>query len=323
MQSKPDLKGPLILSFGQKAGPSIDVTIVGHPDGVLVKKKHYWLYSSIPCGKSTTIQRDLIDKFNAAWLRNPKNANIPASTQFIVLDDATPRHCIPYGQLRGLAGGFADHSCLETRRFPGAFIPRKDAQFIILSRKSPYEVYADKRMGRMEYMSTLSIEARFHIINLDGNRLDDRIRFADPKALSQDEFDEALFKILYDRLEHANKSGCLRQHDVRDSLARAYNLYVRRHEIIACHELFLDHLRDLLHKDDYPVYEAVHKKYMKQKGYAKVGNRVETIVRVPVMQRPTKPEHAPVEPVKMEPAKMEPVPMEPANLEPAPQEPAQ
>jgi hypothetical protein len=296
-KSRPDLKGPCVLTFdryinGRREGPSVDVTIVGRPSNFRIKQKHYWIYSSPAYDKSTTVGFDLVEKFSAAFIPDPENAvNVPTTAQLLILDEASSNRRIPIGQLRGLTGGFASTSYLNRRAYGQSFIPREDAQFIILSRHSPYEVYAEKKTGRMSYMNTLSIESRFNVIRLDGRNMDEKIRFADVKALTKYEFNEALYQVLYDANRKLNQHGMLRKVHIRNALARCYSLYMDRFSkdgnVILSTDTFLVYMQSLLHEGDLPVYEQVHRDYARCTGYRSNKMRVdETMVRVPVMQRP-------------------------------------
>jgi hypothetical protein len=295
-KSKPDLEGPHVLTFGryvngQREGPPIPVTIFGRPGDLLTKCKHYWIYSSPGHGKSTTARLDLVDKFSAAFVPHAQNAvNVPATAHLLILDEVGPDNRIPITQLKGLSGGNAATSFLNRKSYGQSYVPREDAQFIILGNHSPYEVYANKKKGRMDGMDLQAIEERFHIVRLDGSNADERAKFADVKALTTYEFHEALYKVLYDKNRFLNEQGMLTKFELRDALDESYRMYLDRFahsEQNLNTRTFLLYLRSLLHESDVRVYEQVHRDYANTKAY--VYNTVavgETIVRVPVMQRP-------------------------------------
>lgn len=293
---KPDLDGPLILTFakhvdGKRVGEPIPITIVGRPNDVTTKRKHYWIYSSLGYGKSTTVRVELRDKFNAVSLPDPRNAfNIPSTAQFLVLDDSSR---IPMSQLKRLTGGNAAAGYLHRKSYHRRYVPRADVQFVILNSHSPYEVYA-KKGKRMDAADMQVFDECFHVIRLDGSNADEKLTFTVPsdlikrtKALSRYEFREAMYKILYDKIRFLNEMGVLTCVSVRDVLAESYRLYLDRFEHkkrVLSTDTFLLYLRSLLHEGDVAVYEGVHTKYARVKGYttAKEG----TTVIVPVMRRP-------------------------------------
>jgi hypothetical protein len=206
------------------------------------------------------------------------------------LDEVGPTNCIPIAQLKGLAGGDASTSFLNRKSYGQSFVPRKDAQFIILSNHSPYEVYADKKKGRMDCTDMQAIEERFHVIRLDGPNTEERARFADVKVLTKYEFHEAMYEVLYDKNRFLNKHGMLTKGELRDALTESYRMYLDRHahrKKSLNTRAFLLYMRSLLHEDDLPIYEQVHQDYAVTKCYTDNAGAVgETIVRVPVMQRP-------------------------------------
>jgi hypothetical protein len=243
---------------------------------------------------------ELVDKFSAAFVPHAQNAvNVPATAQLLILDEVGPTNCIPIAQLKGLAGGNASTSFLNRKSYGQSFVPRNDAQFIMLSNHSPYEVYADKKKGRMDYTDMQAIEERFHVIRLDGCNAEERARFADVKALSKYEFHEAMYGVLYDKNRFLNKHGMLTKGELRDALAESYRMYLDRYAHGRKNlntRTFLLYLRSILHKDDLPIYEQVHRDYAVTKRY--VSNTVavgETIISVPVMERPDTHMVAPVE----------------------------
>jgi hypothetical protein len=97
---------------------------------------------------------------------------------------------------------------------------------------------------------------------------------------------------------------------IRDALAKCYNMYLDRFSengrVTFCTDTFLIYLESLLHEDDLPIYEQVHRDYSRITCYGKNTMAVdETMVRVPVMQRPDT-HVAPVEKIQeMDPPKQE------------------
>jgi hypothetical protein len=295
-KSKPDLDGPLILTFGKHVngkmvGKPIPVTIIGRPNDALTKRKHYWIYSSAGYGKSTTVDIELEDKFNAASLQHAQNAvNIPSTAQFLILDECQDTNRIPIAQLKGLTGGKASKSYLNRKSFGQSYVPRADAQFIIMSNFSPYEVYANKKTGRLNATDMAALEERFNIIRLDGRNEDERSMYGDVRALSAYELREAMYAVLYDAYSFLNKHKLLKKTHVRDALVKCYTMYKNSREHskrVVSTDTFLMYLQSLLHDDDVAVYERVHKDYALTKEYGFNAIDVgETIVIVPVMQRP-------------------------------------
>ena len=305
-ENLPDLDGPLTIRYRKYVdgapvpdGPYMDVTIEGRPNDLMAKRKHYWIYSGPGYGKTTTTRLEVVDKYKAAIVPHPKNAvNVPNTAQLLVIDEVGPTRKIPIEQLKGLTCGDASTSFLNRKFYGQSYVPRKDAQLIILSNLSPYNVYSNYRKGkdrRMESVDVQAMEERFHIIRLDGDNLEEKRRFVDVEVLTPYEFKETLYETLYDRNKMLNDSGLLTKVHVRDSMEACYKLYLDRlayKKQNLSTEIFMLFMRSLVHEDDWPIYEEVHRDYGHVKGYFYNTRAVdETHIRLPACKRP--PTHVP------------------------------
>jgi hypothetical protein len=321
----PDLDGPVTLRYRKHVdgvpvpnGPFKDVTFIGRPDQLLVKRKHYWMYSGPGFGKSTTTRQELVEKYKAALVPHPKNAvNIPDNAQLLVFDEIGPNRKVPIEQLKGLCGGDSSSSYLNRKSYGQSYVPRKDAQLVILSNHSPYDVYAKYRTGRDRRIDTVDMQAleeRFHVIRLDGDNLDEKRNYVNMGALSEYEYTETLYERMYDNLETLSTDGILKKVHIRDALKDCYQLYLDRHahrKQILSTDTFIRFVRSFVHEDDWPVFEEVHRQYAQTNFYGYNTVAVDdTIVKLPARRRPD----AHVPPTPFQPTKEEVGISVPANI---------
>jgi hypothetical protein len=132
------------------------------------KLKHYWIYSQSGFGKSWTTKLELEDKYKVASIPDHRNAvNISDRAQLLLFDEIGPTRRIPIEQLKALCSGDASKGYLNRKFYGQSYVPRKDAQIIILSNHSPYKVYGkyiNGRDRRMDPHDMDALEERFNII---------------------------------------------------------------------------------------------------------------------------------------------------------------
>lgn len=237
-ECRPRLCGDKVLNFyryGDDRNPTgdpIPVTIVGMPDAVDVKRKHYWIYSILGnYGKTRTLEKEIEDVYSSTMISDVNNAyNLCDRSQFVMVDSYGPRNKFELSQFNGLTSGNASKSHINRKSYGQSFVPRPDAQFIIASNPSPYETYAeyDRKSGRrvIPQSALNTIEARFHIIRLDGSDMDEK--FIDPEYLSDEEFVKQVRWTFYHTCSRVMALGCLTSQEVRDGLAKCYVLLSSR-----------------------------------------------------------------------------------------------
>lgn len=241
-EEKPDLEGDLPLTFRKYDDdgvpiPDIEpitVNIVGRPDDILTKKKHYFIYSTdANYGKSTTFKKELVHNYKAIFIPHATNAmNIPPNVQFLIFDEFGSSKILNILDLQRMTGGDASDGALNRKSYGRSYTPRPDAQFIMLSNNSPYEVYATydpitrRRVISEENYKTL--KARFNIIRLDGPDLEKRTQFVPVDILSQTDYFALIRSCIYDGNVSYNERGTLTAYCIKRSLAKAYNVYKAR-----------------------------------------------------------------------------------------------
>ena len=195
--SKPKLRGQLPLTFN-KWGEKVTVNITGLPGDDITKQKHYYIYSNVAgWGKTTTIRKELIDKYPGVFVNDFHNAvNVPKDLQFLVFDEYSKKNKLGLDKLKSLANCDASGASLNRKSRGASYIPPRDVQVIILSNYSPYRVYGvwDKKLQKSvmdEYVLT-SLNDRFHIIRLDGDNDAERRAWTSPSTWSDQEFTDEI-----------------------------------------------------------------------------------------------------------------------------------
>ena len=245
---RPDLDGSVHMTFrlyddeGMPSAPDdappheggpTTVEIVGIPGSSEVKKKHYWLYSKKGnFGKTYTITTELISRYKAIFLSDANNATrLPKSAQFIVFDEAGPSNKLPIQQMKALTSGNASVSAINRKSYGESYVPRSDAQFIILTNHSPYDTYATTnpktRLRRVRPDVLEPLQRRFNIIRLDGSDRDEMLKYVDPIDLTEEDYRHLLKKTFYDSLRLANSVGDVSTRLVRQVLAQL--MHIHRH----------------------------------------------------------------------------------------------
>jgi len=206
-----DLDGAVTMKFQEYDGrtkqpmenskyPPVKAEIVGRPGQTSGhKQKHYYIYSRLPSfGKTYNLER-FCEKYNAHIVHHPsKWANIPTSAQFVVFEKVdNGRNKLDFANLKTLTGGTAWGFKGNGKSFSASIRPRKDTQLILLSNKSPYELYGqwNAKMQR-SFMSSERMDQfdkRFKVIRLDGSVEEDRNNALEPEhvdvvALNEDQF---------------------------------------------------------------------------------------------------------------------------------------
>lgn len=246
---RPDLDGSIHVTFrlyddaGMPAAPAdappheggpTTVEIVGIPGSSEVKKKHYWLYSKRGnFGKTYTITAEIISRYKAIFLSDANNATrLPKSAQFIVLDEVGPSNKLPIQQMKALTSGNASVSAINRKSYGESYVPRPDAQFIILTNHSPYDTYATTnpktRLRRVRPDVLEPLQRRFNIIRLDGSDRDEMLKYVDPVDLTEEDYRHLLKKTFYDSLRLANSMGDVSTRLVRQVLAQLMSIHQHR-----------------------------------------------------------------------------------------------
>jgi len=168
--------------------PPTNVEVIGRPGQIGgEKKKHYYIYSRLSnFGKTYNLER-FCDKYNGYIISDPSNwTDTPSGIQFMVFEEVDSSHNkLDFANLKSLTGGTTGGFKGNCKSFGPSFRPRKDAQVIMLSNTSPYEVYGqwNAKMQR-SFMSSERMDhfdKRFKVIRLDGSVEEDRKNALEPK----------------------------------------------------------------------------------------------------------------------------------------------
>jgi hypothetical protein len=268
---KEDLQGDLTVEFGlydadgqllppgptKELGARTKVTITGLPGDTLSKRKHWWVYSkSANRGKTTTLKLALADRYKAHFIADVRNAvEIPPDAQFLILDEVDPRNKPSIATLKALTCGSASLGSINRKSYGASYRPREDAQFIVLSNHSPYEVYAvwdyERKLRRCRGDHLGPLEARFHIIRLDGDDLEEKVKWYDPQHLSQDDYRRHIRDFFYAELRLSNYTGSCSTSLVKKVLLKLFQIHSMRTHGTPTFTTLANNLQDALHVDDY------------------------------------------------------------------------
>ena len=217
INNKPDLEGECDLYFERwktdrtekrpvkMVGefPPVEVTLVGRPRQTDIKLKHYAIYSKLPGFGKTYEFKCLSEFYNVHFVNDPNNwTTVPSSAQFLVFDEVGYFHNrLDFEYLKALTGGttsaFTAHG--------GSFTPRKDVQVVMLSSRSPYDIYGkwNAALGRriMTREEMDQFHERFEVFRLDGSVEEDRVLHSTPDVWSDDQFRGECKKIVDELFE--------------------------------------------------------------------------------------------------------------------------
>ena len=150
-ESLPKLDGSLTLKFCHRIKGEINtkdpqettVTIVGKPNDLKTKQKHYWLYSrEAGYGKTYTILNEIYKKYSSDVVGDPKNfCGVSENVQFLIFDEYSINKKLNFEDLKSIASQDSSMAKINRKSHGESYKPAEDVQVIILSNFSPYEVY--------------------------------------------------------------------------------------------------------------------------------------------------------------------------------------
>jgi hypothetical protein len=296
---KADLHGDVVLEFGlydkkgrllppgptKKLGARTKVVISGMPGQYYAKQKHWWIYSKDGNrGKTTTVCEAIVGPYKAIFIADIRNAmSLPTDAQFIVIDEVASSNKPSIAQLKALTSGSADIGSINRKSYGQSYIPRRDAQFIILSNQSPYDVYAvtDPRtkLRRCRDHDMGPLECRFHIIRLDGDDAEEKALWYHPKSLSFDDYMWHLRYAFYEEVRLANSSGNCSTALVKRAMTKIYKIHMMRHEGTGVtFKTMAKELQHALHPDDYRVLLDVFNRFMTEQNIPPCPESLEYVV---------------------------------------------
>lgn len=177
----------------------VHVTVVGRPNQLDIKQKHYFIYSKLASfGKSYQLMQFAME-YNVQLVPDPSNwNNVSPCAQFLAFDEVGKSHNkLSFENLKSLTSGSAQCFTGNCKSFGNSFTPRPDVQVIMVSNKSPYELYstwnAKLQKGFMNVEEMGQFDDRFYVFRLDGSVEEDRIKALEPErvtveALNEDQF---------------------------------------------------------------------------------------------------------------------------------------
>jgi hypothetical protein len=175
----------------------------------------------------------LVKKYRAVYIADCHNASdLPRGAQWLVFDEVGPSNKLHLCQLKGLTSGHASVSSINRKSYGSSYVPRSDAQLFIVGNHSPEETYAvtDQRTKLKRVSAELMepIYRRFHIIRLNGDHQQDRIKWTDPKGLADADYLQNIRDTFYDLIRDTNATQDLSTRTVRFALIQCLQLHKMR-----------------------------------------------------------------------------------------------
>lgn len=170
---------------------------------IMIKKKHYYIYSNSSNKGKTLMCQQLLQQFNCAEITDMKNfADVDQHAQFYLIDEYDHTHKFSFDALKRFTGGNAASFAGNIKSFGKSFSPRPDAQLIIFSNHHIFALYGqwDAKLQR-HFITPHHAEIlnnRFHIIKVDpcsGSIENDARSYKHPSTWSDNEVREEIGKL--------------------------------------------------------------------------------------------------------------------------------
>ena len=199
------------------------------------KAKHLWLYGSSNTGKTAAIKEAFLDgNTKTCLIPDPRNAmEGDERAQFIVMDEYGYKRRVPLQSLKALTSGDASAGSFNRKSYGKSFTPRSDAQIIIVSNHSPYDVYGSSQLGQPRKISKEdadALENRFQIVAVGMDHLMQKKKHMDLQDLTHDEYCASMHDIFYRWLEVARKNDTLTTQSIRMALRNAMSSHILRYQ---------------------------------------------------------------------------------------------
>jgi hypothetical protein len=222
-------------------------------------------------GKTTTM-RLALEPYKAHFVSDCRNAmDVPPDVQLIILDEVSPSNKPNIATLKALTSGSANIGSLNRKSYGLSFVPREDAQIIILSNHSPWEVFAtydtQKKVKRARSDTVGPLELRFNIYRLDGENLDEKVQWYDPEHLTVNEYRQHLRDSFYAQLRAANSTGNCSTALVKKVLASVFRIHNARTQGSSTYVNLANDLQDALHVDDYLIVLDIFDRFGSPMGF--------------------------------------------------------
>lgn len=243
-----DLSGPILMTFQQRDSAGkvvpgscpIEVVFTARPGNFgqagQEKLKHLYIYGDSNFGKSQTIGHIFLnEQVKACQISDPRNAmGANNQAQFLVMDEYCSKRGLRLNDLKALTSGDCSAGAFNRKSHGHSFIPRRDAQIIILSNYSPYRVYANQEKGQgqkrlISKIDAQAIENRFQIVALGVDNALEKRRCMEVSDLTEDEYRCHLHYIFYKALENAIKKNTLNTRSIRRALNALMREHIRRY----------------------------------------------------------------------------------------------
>jgi hypothetical protein len=199
-----------------------------------------------------------LEPFKAHFVPDSRNAvDVPPDVQLIVLDEVSPTNRPNIATLKALTSGSANIGSLNRKSYGHSYVPREDAQIVIISNHSPWEVYAtwdaNKKVKRAKSDTVGPFELWFTIYRLDGENLDEKVQWFDPEHLTPDEYRQHLRDSFYNHVRAANSTGNCSTALVKKVLVILFQIHSARTQWSSTYVNLANDLQDAIHVDDYLI----------------------------------------------------------------------
>jgi hypothetical protein len=213
-----------------------------------------------------------LEPYKAHFVSDCRNAmDVPPDVQLIILDEVSPTNKPNIATLKALTSGSANIGSLNRKSYGHSFVPREDAQFVVLSNHSPWEVFAtydaQKKVKRAKSDTVGPLELRFNIYRLDGENLDEKVQWYDPEHLTPEEYRQHLRDSFYAQLRAANSTGNCSTALVKKVLANVFRIHNARTQGSSTYVNLANDLQDALQVDDYLIVLDIFDRFGSPMGF--------------------------------------------------------
>lgn len=237
---RPDMEKPITIHYKERdhngkivpGGICKSVKVVPRPGEVDAKLKHYYVYSAKANMGKTRSTEEAFAPYSSDTVPDCNNAaGVERDVQWLLLDEygKTKNKKFEFNQLKAICGGGGlRQGFINIKGYDQSYIPRADVQLFITSNKHIFEVYANN--GFVSRSDAETLRARFHIICLDGDEMDDAMRYVDLEEMDDKMYIRTMKNKFYKMLSAVMRIHVTTAQDVSYAITELWTLHKKRFE---------------------------------------------------------------------------------------------